>query len=70
MCAQIRVWSCLVTNNFGLFTGIAVCKFLCGLVVVWPETFFILSIVFVFIHFSAAFCMTHCVLDHAKDHVL
>ena len=20
MCAQIRVWSCLVTDNFGLFT--------------------------------------------------
>ena len=26
MCAQIRVWSCLVTDNFGLFTEIAVCK--------------------------------------------
>ena len=24
MCAQIRVWSCLVTDNFGLFTEIAV----------------------------------------------
>ena len=30
MCAQIRVWSCLVTDNFGLFTEITVCKFLCG----------------------------------------
>ena len=30
MCAQIRVWSFLVTDNFGLFTEIAVCKFLCG----------------------------------------
>ena len=30
MCAQIRVWSCLVTDNFGLFTKIAVCKFLRG----------------------------------------
>ena len=30
MCAKIRVWSCLVTDNFGLFTEIAVCKFLCG----------------------------------------
>ena len=29
-CAQIRVWSCLVTDNFGLFTEIAVCKFLRG----------------------------------------
>ena len=30
MHAQIRVWSCLVTDNFGLFTEIAVCKFLRG----------------------------------------
>ena len=30
MCAQIRVWSCLVTDNCGLFTEIAVCKFLHG----------------------------------------
>ena len=30
MCAKIRVWSCLVTDNFGLFTEIAVCKFLHG----------------------------------------
>ena len=30
MCAKIRVWSCLVTDNFGLFTEIAVCKFLRG----------------------------------------
>ena len=28
MCAKIRVWSCLVTGNFGLFTEIPVCKFL------------------------------------------
>ena len=35
MCTQIRVWSCLVTNNFGLFTDTAVCKFLRGLAVVW-----------------------------------
>ena len=33
MCAQIRVWSCMP-----LFTEI-VCKFLCGLAVVGPETF-------------------------------
>ena len=30
MCAQIRVWSCLVTDNFDLFIEIAVCKFLRG----------------------------------------
>ena len=30
MCAQIRVWSCLVTDNFGLFTEIVVRKFLRG----------------------------------------
>ena len=30
MCAQMKVWSCLVTDNFGLFTEIAVCKFLRG----------------------------------------
>ena len=30
MCAQIRVWSCLVTDDFGLFTEIAVCKFVRG----------------------------------------
>ena len=30
MCAQIRVWSGLVTDNFGLFTEIAVCKLLHG----------------------------------------
>ena len=30
MCAKIRVRSCLVTDNFGLFAEIAVRKFLCG----------------------------------------
>ena len=30
MRTQIRVWSCLVTDNYGLFTEIAVCKFLHG----------------------------------------
>ena len=52
MCAQIRVWSCLVSDNFGLFTEIAVCKFLRGLAVVWPETVSILSIVCVYTFFS------------------
>ena len=30
MRAKIRVWSCLVTDKFGLFTEIAVCKLLRG----------------------------------------
>ena len=30
MCAEIRVWSCLVADSFGLSTEIAVCKFLRG----------------------------------------
>ena len=75
MCAKIRVWSCLVTGNFGLFTEIPVCKFLRG----WrayrpkPSSFFSSSFfkscpLYVFIHFSAAFCTAHCALDLAKDH--
>ena len=60
MSAKIRVWSCLVTDNFGLFTEIAVCKFLYGLGIACP--------LHVFIHFSAAFCTAHCALDLAKDH--
>jgi len=39
VCAQIRVWSCFITENLGLFTGIVVCKFLRGLAAVRPETF-------------------------------
>ena len=46
MCAKIRVWSYLVTGNFGLFTEIAACKFLLGLAA-WK--LFILSIVCVYI---------------------
>ena len=67
MCAKIRVWSCLVTDNFGLFTEIAVCKFLHGW---WSygSKPFLFCPSFVFIHFSAAFCMAHCTLDLARDH--
>ena len=39
MCAKIRVWSCLVTGNFGLFTEIPVCKFLRGLRAYSPKPF-------------------------------
>ena len=53
---------CLVADNFGLFTKIAVCKFLHGLVVVWPETFLFCPL-YVFIHFSAAFCAARHALD-------
>ena len=66
MCAQIKVWSCLVTNNLGLFTEIAVCKFLRGLAVVCSETFLFCPL-YVFIHFSASFCTAHCALDLSKD---
>ena len=49
MCAKIRVWLCLVTDNFGLFTVIPVCKFLRGWRAYSPKPFFffflILSIV-------------------------
>ena len=76
MCAKIRVWSCLVTGNFGLFTEIPVCKFLRGWRAYRPETFSFFFFFFfykscplyVFIHFSAAFCTAHCALDLAKDH--
>ena len=47
MCAQVRVWSCLVTDNFGLFTEIAGCKFslACHLAVAaWPVNLFILIV--------------------------
>ena len=74
MCAKIRVWSCLVTGNFGLFTEIPVCKFLRG----WrayrpkPSSFFLSFLNLVHCMclyiFSAAFCTAHCALDLAKDH--
>ena len=57
----------IMTDNFGLFTEIAVCKFLLGLAVVWPETFLFCPL-YVFIHFFASFCMAHCALDLARDH--
>ena len=82
VCAQIRVWSCLVTDNFGLFTEIAVCNFLRGLaVVIWPEPFSFCPLcvyknfknLFVHTHFSAFFffffCTTHCALGLARCHV-
>ena len=32
----------------------------------WPETFLFCPL-YVFIHFSAAFCTAHCALDLARD---
>ena len=64
MSAQIRVWSCLVTDNFGLFAEITVCKFPCGLAVLWPKTFLFCPLD-VFIHFSASFCTAYCAVDLA-----
>ena len=42
-------------------------KFSCGLVVLWPETFLFCPL-YMFIHFSASFCMAHCALDFASCH--
>ena len=67
ICAKISVWSCLVTDNFGLFTEIAVCKFLRGWRSYGPKPFLFCPL-YVFIHFSAAFCTAHCALDLARDH--
>ena len=60
--AKIRVWSCLVNDNLGLFTEIAVCKFLRG----WrmSRNLFILSIVCVYTFFCSflygALCPRSC----------
>ena len=60
----------IMTDNFGLFTEIAVCKFLLGLVVVWPETFLCCPL-YVFIHLSASFLyMAHCALDFARNRAI
>ena len=67
MCAKIRVWSCLVTDHFGLFTEIAVCKFLRGWRSYGPKPFLFCPL-YVFIQFSAAFFTAHCALDLARDH--
>ena len=41
ICAKIRLWSCLVTGNSGLFTEIAVCKFLRGWRSYGPKPFYL-----------------------------
>ena len=60
MCAQIKVWSCLLTDTFGLFTEITVCKFMRDLVIVCPE-----NILYIF---SASFCTVHCAPELARDY--
>ena len=67
MSAQIRFWFCLVTDNFGLYTAIAVCKLLRGLAVVCSETFLFCPL-YVSIHFSASFCTAHCALHFTRNH--
>ena len=62
-----RVWSCLVTNNFGLFTEIALCKFLRGWRSYGPKPFLFCPL-YVFIHFSAAFFTAHCAQDLAREY--
>ena len=68
MCAKIRVWSCLVTDNCGLYTEIAVCKFLHGWRSYGRKRLFLFCPLYVFIHFSVAFYTAHCALDLARDH--
>ena len=41
--------------NYGLFTDIAVCKFLLGVVVVWPETF--LFCLYIFLYMCVCVCL-------------
>ena len=55
-----------ISDNFGLFTEIAVCKFLCGWQLYGPKPLF--CPLHVSIHFSAAFCPVHSALDLARDH--
>ena len=67
MCAKIRVCSCLVTDNFGLFTEIAVCKFLRGWRSYGLKPFYFVHCMCLYI-FLQFFCTAHCALDLARDH--
>ena len=68
MCAQIRVWSCLVTDHFGLFTETGVCKFFRGWRSYDLNPFYFVHCMCLYI-FSAVFCTAHCALDLARKHV-
>ena len=65
--AEIRDWSCLVTDNFGLFTEIAVWKFLRGWQSYGLKPFYFVHGMCLYI-FAAAFCTAHCALDLARNH--
>ena len=85
VCVCVRVWvnmcvryaavqfcvcsmsTCIIYLCSGhcLFIETAVYEFL---VVIWPKTFLFCPLC-VFMHFSASFCMAHCALDLARDHV-
>ena len=54
VCVQVYLLKLLSVNS-------------CVVAVVWPETFLFCPL-YVFRHFSAAFCMAHCALDLARDH--
>ena len=71
MCANESEFGHVWLLATGLFTEIPVCKFLCGWRAYSPKPlfyYFISCPLYVFIHFSAAFCTAHCALDLAKDH--
>ena len=60
-----HVW--LLTTLVYLLKLLAVCKFLRGWRSYGPKPFLFCPL-YVFIHFSASFCMAHCALDLARDH--
>ena len=64
---SLVMFACLVTDKFGLFTEIVVCTFLRGWWLYGLKPF-IFCPLYVFMHFSAAFCTAHCALDLARDH--
>ena len=69
MCAQIRVWSCLVTDNFGLcITEIAVCKFLRGWRSYGLESFYLVHCMCLYIFLQLFVRRIVCSLDLARDH--
>ena len=67
-------YTCVLKSEFGhvwlLTTVVYLLKLLYvnswWLAVVWSETF--KKMLYVFMHFSAAFCTAHCALDLARDH--
>ena len=73
MCAKIRVWSCLVTDNSDIVTTLVyLLKLLyvnsCVVGGCMARNLFLFCPLYVFIHFSAAVFMAQCALDLARDH--